>query len=83
MLVGPRWQRREEGEELNETQWCGNPGKDVSVKEGEVEDGGAGPTSILVTWGDCIMADYFTKHNPGTILEYTVEISPETEVGDM
>ena len=24
---------------LNEVQWCGTPGKDVSVKAGEVEDG--------------------------------------------
>ena len=36
--------------------------------------------SILVTWNDCDMAEYFCEHNPGNILEYTVEISPETEV---
>ena len=47
-----RWQRREEGEELNETQWCGNPGKDVSVKEGEVEDGSQWP------WRDRSHADF-------------------------
>ena len=29
----------EEGEILNEAQWRGTPGKDVSVKAGEVEDG--------------------------------------------
>ena len=27
------------GKILNEAQWCGTPGKDVSVKAGEVEDG--------------------------------------------
>ena len=42
----------EEGEELNETQWCGNPGKDVSVKEGEVEDGSQWP------WRDRSHADF-------------------------
>ena len=52
VLVGPRWERREEGEELNETQWCGNPGKDVSVKEGEVEDGSQWP------WRDRSHADF-------------------------
>ena len=57
--------------------------RDQRLGEGEGEDGGAGHTSILVTWEDCIMADYFTKHNPRTVLEYTVEISPETEVSDM
>ena len=36
--------------------------------------------SIVVSWNDCDMAEYFCKHNTGTILEYTVEISPETEV---
>ena len=42
--------------------------------------GEGGDSSIMVSWGDCVMADYFTLHNPGTVLEYTVEISPETEV---
>ena len=31
------------GKILNEAQWCGNPGKDVSVKAGEVEDGSQWP----------------------------------------
>jgi len=37
-------------------------------------------TSIVVTWNDCDMAEYFCQHNPSTILEYTVEITPETEI---
>ena len=36
--------------------------------------------SIAVSWNDCDMAEYFCAHNSSTILEYTVEISPETEV---
>ena len=36
--------------------------------------------SIVVSWNDCDIAEYFCEHNTGTILEYTVEISPETEV---
>ena len=47
------------------------------------ERGGKGEgsyNSIMVSWRDCVMADYFTLHNPDTVLEYTVEISPETEV---
>ena len=36
--------------------------------------------SIVVSWNDCDMAEYFCAHNSSTILEYTVEISPETEV---
>ena len=36
--------------------------------------------SVLVTWNDCDMAEYFCDHNQDTIMEYTVEISPETEV---
>ena len=36
--------------------------------------------SIVVSWNDCDMAEFFCEHNTGTILEYTVEISPETEV---
>ena len=26
------------------------------------------------------MADYFCRQNPGTVLEYTAEISPDTEI---
>ena len=36
--------------------------------------------SIVVSWDDCDIAEYFCEHNTGTILEYTVEISPQTEV---
>jgi len=36
--------------------------------------------SIIVSWNDCSMADYFCRNNPGTIMEYTAEISPETEI---
>ena len=36
--------------------------------------------SIVVSWNDCDMAEYFCEHNTGTILEYTVEILPVTEV---
>ena len=50
-------------------------GKGVSDHEGE-----GGGVSILVTWGDCEMADYFCRHNPGTVLEYTAEIAPDTEI---
>lgn len=49
-------------------------GKGASDHEGE------GGVSILVTWGDCDMADYFCRHNPGTVLEYTAEIAPDTEI---
>ena len=52
----------------------------LPVTEAELESGEGGDSSIMVSWGDCVMADYFTQHNPGTVLEYTVEISPETEV---
>jgi len=52
----------------------------MQVSEVELENGEVGDSSILVSWGDCVMADYFTLHNPGTVLEYTVEISPETEI---
>ena len=37
--------------------------------------------SITVSWDDCEMAEYFCERNSSTILEYTVEINPETEVG--
>lgn len=37
-------------------------------------------TSIIVSWDDCEMADYFCSNNPHTILEYTAEISPDTEM---
>ena len=36
--------------------------------------------SIVVSWNDCDIAEYFCEHNTGTILEYTVEILPVTEV---
>ena len=51
-----------------------DPGQEASDHEGE------GSLSILVTWGDCDMADYFCRHNPGTVLEYTAEIAPDTEI---
>ena len=44
------------------------------------EEAGKGEISIIVSWEDCSMAEYFTRHNKHTVLEYTVEISPETEV---
>ena len=52
----------------------------MKMTEVDVESEEVGDSSILVSWDDCVMADYFTHHNPGTVLEYTVEISPETEV---
>ena len=52
----------------------------MSVSEGKGEEGEGGYNSIMVSWRDCVMADYFTLHNPDTVLEYTVEISPETEI---
>ena len=52
----------------------------MSVSEGKGEEGEGSYKSIMVSWRDCVMADYFTLHNPDTVLEYTVEISPETEV---
>ena len=52
----------------------------LKVAEVDPESGEGEDSSIIVSWGDCLMADYFTQHNPGTVLEYTVEISPETEV---
>ena len=36
--------------------------------------------SVVVSWDDCAMADYFCRQNPGTVLEYTAEISPDTEI---
>ena len=53
---------------------------DQRLSERDEERGEGANTSIIVNWGDCVMADYFTQHNPTTVLEYTVEISPETEV---
>ena len=52
-------------------------GPDQGESDREEEEGSL---SILVTWGDCDMADYFCRHNPGTVLEYTAEISPDTEI---
>ena len=54
----------------------------LKVAEVDPESGEGEDSSIIVSWGDCLMADYFTHHNPGTVLEYTVEISPETEVAE-
>ena len=44
------------------------------------DDEVSGETSIIISWDDCDMADYFCKTNPGTVLEYTAEISPDTEM---
>lgn len=49
-------------------------------KVGDGESDGEGSLSILVSWADCDMADYFCFHNPGTVLEYTAEIAPDTEI---
>ena len=49
----------------------------------EVSDGEEGisdETSIIVSWDDCEMAEFFCSNNPNTILEYTAEISPDTEM---
>ena len=42
--------------------------------------GEEGDVSIMVSWDDCAMADYFINTNPGTVLEYTAEITPDTEI---
>lgn len=47
----------------------------VEEEEGREED-----VSIIVSWDDCDMADYFCQNNPSTVMEYTAEISPETEI---
>ena len=44
-------------------------------EEGKEED-----ASIMVSWDDCDMADYFCRANPATVMEYTAEISPDTEI---
>ena len=46
----------------------------------EEEEGREEDVSIIVSWDDCDMADYFCRHNPGTVLEYTAEIAPDTEI---
>jgi len=33
-----------------------------------------------VSWADCQIAEHYLELYPATVLEYTVEISPETEV---
>ena len=50
----------------------------AGVDEGE--EGREEDVSIIVSWDDCDMADYFCQNNPSTVMEYTAEISPETEI---
>merc|ERR1712080_417440 len=38
-----------------------------------------GTASILVVWDDCLIAEYVNSINK-SVFEYTVEISPETEI---
>jgi hypothetical protein len=47
---------------------------------GETGEGGEAEVSILVTWEDCAMADYMVSSGLARVLEYTLEIQPETEV---
>ena len=61
--------------QINIVSQLKGPEQGESDREGE-----EGSLSILVTWGDCDMADFFCRHNPGTVLEYTAEIAPDTEI---
>ena len=36
--------------------------------------------TVQVSWADCQIAEHYLELYPATVLEYTVEISPETEV---
>ena len=46
-----------------------------------VEEDQDGEVSILVTWEDCDIAEYVVSDGPARVLEYTLEIQPQTEVG--
>ena len=66
---------------MNFFSWiCWQNLQELSSHLGNEENGESEELSIAMSWKDCDMAENFWEHNTGTILEYTVEISPETEV---